>query len=122
MFKFAFLTVFLMTGTASLAQQSEQIRTKVPRKNIDIFLSDCGQRNIPQATCICMVKRLAATREGDFFLDMMGTSQQLRGVSDKQKHQTMVQMLDRHGLKPSEAEKFVTRGEAVANAAAKECS
>jgi hypothetical protein len=117
------LSLTLALAMASVAApamaNTETIRTKVPEANINAFMADC-KRDVPDASCWCMVKKLASTRDGDFVLDIV-TQSKMKGTEEQKKASALL-VLNRHGLKPSEAQTILkTSLEPLMMGAAKAC-
>jgi hypothetical protein len=100
----------------ALPAHGETIRTRVPQANIDAFMGSCA-KDTARATCWCVVEKMNATADGQFVLDAIG----LRMVNPKAARPELLQVMNRHGLRHTQATAALKRTEAIAAAAAKEC-
>ena len=64
-----------------------------------------------------MIQELASTRDGDFILDVMSLSQK----KTKPTSDDFVMALNRHGLKPSEANAIMQKSKTVTDALSQKC-
>ena len=105
-------TLALVLALASLSTpafaKEETIRSKVPQTSIDAFMKDC-KAEVSDATCWCMVKTLASTRDGDFVLDVASSTKLSKGASEAKRKEDLLQLLNRHGLKGSEAKTILEK-------------
>lgn len=100
----------------ALPAQGETIRTRVPQANIDAFMGSCA-KDTARATCWCVVEKMNGTADGQFVLDVVG----LRMADPKADRPALLQAMNRHGLRHTQAAAALKRTEAIAAAAAKEC-
>lgn len=84
---------------------AETVRTRASQANFDAFMTSCKGSGVASASCACLVTKLTATRDGDFYLDMLGLEK--RGLSDAQGKAEALAALNRHGLRPSQGRAII---------------
>jgi hypothetical protein len=115
------LACVLLTLVVALpvSAESDTVRTKAPQEHVDAFMSDCKAKNIPVATCVCMLKTLSQTREGDAALDALGLVKYRH--TDAERRAGMVPLLNRHGLRGSELQAIMGSQTSLLQNVAKQC-
>ena len=111
------LLLAILSGIATSAP-AETVRSRASQANFDSFLSSCKTGGVAAASCTCIVGKLAATRDGDFYLDMLGLER--RGLSDVLAKAEALAALNRHGLRPSQG-KAVIENKAAFQKLAQDC-
>jgi hypothetical protein len=99
------LLLLAIAGGMATSAPAETVRTRASQANFDSFLSICKAGGVAAASCTCIVGKLAATRDGDFYLDMLGLER--RGLSDAQSRAEALAALNRHGLRPSQGKAII---------------
>lgn len=100
-------TTFMLAMAASVTTSApaETVRTRASQANFDAFMSSCKAGGVASASCACLVTKLTATRNGDFYLDMLGLEK--RELTDAQVRAEALATLNRHGLRPSEGKAII---------------
>lgn len=111
------ITCGLMLAAPVNAQEGKQtIRTRVPQANIDAFMASCA-KDAARASCWCMVEKMNATADGQFVLDIVGQ----RMANPKAGRPEALQVMNRHGLRHTQAQAALKRTDAIVTAAADAC-
>lgn len=110
----------LILGFASVPAWADTIRTKAPQEHIDAFMTNCKANNVPNATCVCMVKKLSETREGDAALDMLGLMKYRQ--SEAERKAGILPLLNRHGLRATELKAIAAPGNPLLQNVARQCT
>ena len=105
---------------ASVPAWADTIRTKAPQEHIDAFMTNCKANNVPTATCVCMVKKLSETREGDAALDMLGLMKYRQ--SEAERKAGILPLLNRHGLRATELKAIAAPGNPLLQNVARQCT
>ena len=108
-------------SVAAPATADEYLKSRAPKAHIDGFLAECRQK-IPDATCRCMTRELASTRDGDFVLDLGAPSLRLQQQPANMKSDALLKALNRHGLKASEGKAILDRARPILQGAARACA
>lgn len=113
--------LFSMTCIAAAQSASaDTIRTKVPQAHIDAFQKDCNAKGVPAASCVCMLKKMTETREGDAALDAIGLISSTQ--DDAKRKAAMLSLLNRHGMRASELQAIMAPDSTLLPDIAKQCS
>lgn len=104
---------------AAPALAADTITTKVPAAHVEAFQRDCQSSGVPQASCWCMVKKFNETKDGAAVLDAVGL--QMTKPDDATKKKELLNILNRHGLRPSQLAAILAPSSKFAENVAKQC-
>lgn len=99
---------------------ADTIRTKAPQEHIDAFQADCKAKGVPTASCVCILKKMTETCEGDAALYAIGM---ITSTKDEAKRKAaMLSLLNRHGMRASELQAIMAPRNSLLPDIAKQCS
>ena len=115
-------SLLLVAGLAAapisgqMAMGPETIRTRALKAHVEAFMSDCA-KDKPTASCWCTVKKMNATADGQFSLDVSG----MLRANPRAGKAEFLDAMNRHNLRPSQAEAAISRSKSAIVAAVKDC-